>query len=503
MSKIIKITATDGTPFEFEDEIRGSGGMKDCYFSPDRSYVVLFYRELKEDYRIVKDRLLDITGRYEQQMFRQSDVWRNYFCWPYKVVEYNGKLGVIAPFYDKSYFFKHGSANNDMLNIRNKEKNGKWFASAVHFNRHLDAHEKGDWRMYFRLLIRVARAVKKLHAAGLAHSDLSFNNVLIDPISGNACLIDIDDLVVPQKIPPKVIGTAGFIAPEVMMTKHLSMEDAHRKQPSRLTDQHALAVLIYLYLLHRHPLEGGKIHDMNDPQRDEELMMGEKAVFTEHPTDGSNRPNLKNVNPKALSPTPWADISKLPYTICGPYLKELFDRTFIDSLHNPQLRPTADEWETGLIKTVDLMQPCQSPTCSMKWYVFDNSNAPKCPFCGTPYRGDLPVLNLYSKNPKGSYTYEKHRLMVYNNQYIYQWHSNRRIVPSEGLTDLQKKPVGYFVFHNAKWLLVNQNLPDLQDLDTQTPIPIGKHLELKNNQQIMLSTEEGGRMIVVQIVANP
>jgi hypothetical protein len=288
----------------------------------------------------------------------------------------------------------------------------------------------------------------------------------------------------------------------VMMTKHLSMEDPKRKQPSRLTDQHALAVLVYLYLLHRHPLEGGKVHDMNDPQRDEELMMGEKAVFTEHPTDSSNRPNLKNVNPKALSPIPWADISKLPYTICGPYLKDLFDRTFIESLHNPQLRPTADEWETALIKTVDLMQPCQNTTCSMKWYVFDNSNSPKCPFCGTPYKGDLPILNLYSKNPKGSYTYEKHRLMVYNNQYIYQWHSNRRIVPSEGLTDAQKKPVGYFVFHNAKWLLVNQNLPDLLDLDTKTPIPIGKHLELKNNQQIMLSNEEGGRMMVVQIVSN-
>ena len=34
-----------------------------------------------------------------------------------------------------------------------------------------------------------------------------------------------------------------------------------------MTDRHALAVLIYMYLLYRHPLRGGKVHDVNDPQK--------------------------------------------------------------------------------------------------------------------------------------------------------------------------------------------------------------------------------------------
>jgi serine/threonine protein kinase len=63
--------------------------------------------------------------------------------------------------------------------------------------------------------------LRRLHAAGLAHSDLSYKNVLVDPAGGNACIIDIDGLVVPGKFPPDVVGTPDFIAPEVIASQHL------------------------------------------------------------------------------------------------------------------------------------------------------------------------------------------------------------------------------------------------------------------------------------------
>ena len=78
---------------------------------------------------------------------------------------------------------------------------------------------------------------------------------------------------------------------------------------------------------------------------------------------------------------PWADVDKIPYTVCGPYLKELFEKTFIDGLHNPNRRPHAGEWDDALKKTVDLMQPCGNSECEQKWFVFDNSTNPECPFC--------------------------------------------------------------------------------------------------------------------------
>ena len=55
MAKTISITASDGTTVQFVDEVIGSGAMKDVYFSPDKKYVVGFFRN-KQDVQS-KDRL--------------------------------------------------------------------------------------------------------------------------------------------------------------------------------------------------------------------------------------------------------------------------------------------------------------------------------------------------------------------------------------------------------------------------------------------------------------
>lgn len=493
---IIRIKTTDGTPIEFVDEIISQGGMKDIYFSPDRSYVVGFFRD-KQDAN-AKERLSMIVGTYRERILQQigGEYWKDLFCFPTNLVEYNGKLGIVAPVFKKHFFFEYGSKNNDMLGIKGNEKEGKWFASASNQNRFLDARERGTWLSYFRISILISRAVRRMHAAGLAHSDLSYKNVLVDPSGGNACLIDIDGLVVPGKFPPDVVGTPDFIAPEVLKTTHLKVGDPQKNLPRIETDRHALAVLIYMYLLYRHPLRGRKVHDA-DPQKDELLSMGDKALFIEHLTDKSNRPNLKEVKPSDL---PWADVDKLPYTICGPYLKILFDRAFIDGLHDPNKRPSADDWEQALIKTVDLMQPCPNPKCEQKWYIFDNTLKPICPFCKTLYKGDLPVLNLYSSRGKGNFLPDNHRLMVYNNQYLYAWHANRNISPNEKLPQEDKKPVGYFVFHQNKWVFVNQRLPKMKDLTSNKNIAINSMVDITDGKKLLLSDEDGGRVVLVQMV---
>jgi serine/threonine protein kinase len=399
--------------------------------------------------------------------------------------------------YRKEFFFEFGSKNNDMLKIKGRDKEGLWFASAHHQHKSLDERERGNWRNYLGLGVKIARAVKRMHAAGLAHSDLSYKNVLIDPVTGGASVIDIDGLVVPQKYPPDVIGTPGFIAPEVLRTLSLPYGDKNRALPCIETDRHALAVLIYMYLLYRHPLDGGKIHDP-EATRDEELKFGERALFVEHPSDPSNRPNLNWARPSDL---PFADVGKMPAKIAGPYLHELFHKAFIDGLHAPHLRPSANDWETALVKTVDLIQPCTNPKCAQKWYVFDNSTKPACPFCGTAYTGLLPVLNLYSRRRAADpFKPENHRLMVYTDQYLYPWHVNRLIAPNERLTPDQKKPVGYFVQHQGTWWFINQTLPALKDVTNKRDIPPGSKVELTDELQLLLSPEENGRLVQVQMV---
>lgn len=503
---IIKCQTFDGRAIEYVDEVIGSGAMKDVYFSPDKSYVVCFFNkdknkfyESKAEYERQKDRLKEIVGNKHQGIFNGvgGDYWKNLFCWPDGLVEHNGLLGITAPSYHAQFFFEYGSVNDDFLGIKGKEKEGKWFASANNQNRFLDEREKGNWLNYLRVCILISRAVRRMHAAGLAHSDLSYKNVLIDPVTGKACVIDVDGLVVPDKYPPDVVGTPDFIAPEVVMTNHLDKDDPKRNLPNIMTDRHALAVLIYMYLLYRHPLRGGKVHDMNDAQNDENLSMGEKALFIEHPTDTQNRVKASQLRASTL---PWGDPDKIPFTVTGPYLKDLFLQSFVTGLHHPQQRPTANDWETALVKTVDLLQPCQNQDCKQKWYVFDNSTKPVCPFCNTPFKGQLPILNLYSSRREGSFRPDNHRLMVWTGQSIYAWHANNLIAPNERLTAEQTKRVGYFVFHQNQWWLVNENLPDLMDVATKTNIPIGGKIELTDGKQILLSRADGGRLVVVQMV---
>ncbi|WP_144281154.1 helix-hairpin-helix domain-containing protein [Chryseobacterium echinoideorum] len=483
-----------------------AGGVKDVYFAPDRKYVIGFYRQNKNkpqtplEYQQQKERITKIAKDYliNIQNGTVPNFWLDeIFRWPTDVVEKDGKLGVVVPIYQSKFFFAKGYTSND--SVKGGEKVGKWFTTPSFRNKKyplaLDKSELGDWLSYFQICINICRGVKKMHQMGLAHSDLSYNNVLVDPVTKSASIIDIDGLVVPGLFPPDVIGTADFIAPEVLATKHLPITDPSRKLPNQKTDLHALAVLIYMYLLRRHPLRGGKVWDL-DSEKDEVLAMGEKAIFVEHPTDNTNRVKPDQLKKWNLF---WGEPEKLPYTVTGPYLSALFRRAFIDGLQNPMQRPIANEWETALLKTVDLIQPCSNLNCDEKWYVFDNSSKPKCPFCGTPHKGTLPVLDLYSKVNGDVWKPENHRIMVYHNQYLFKWHTSKKMIRNESLTAEDKKPVGYFTFHQNKWVLVNQTLQGMKDLSENKEIPVNSMVELTEGKKILLSLEEGGRLIYVTL----
>ena len=497
MSDLITLTATDGTEITFHTEVKAAGGMKDVYFSPDKTFVVAFYRE--DCTEEIRQRLEAITGLYRERIFNQAggDYWKNIFCWPSKIVLYKNKIGVVVPFYSQDFYFKFGSKNGDMLGIKGREKEGKWFTSPSNRNKYLDQREIGTWLCQLRICILIARGVRRLHAAGLAHSDLSYKNILVDPTTGKACLIDLDGLVVPGKFSPDVVGTPDFIAPECVMTAHLKKDDPNRKLPSIATDEHALATLIYLYLLLRHPLRGDQIHDSQDAARDETLAMGAYALFIEHPVNPSNRINLNTIQDAEL---PWKNTQTLPYSITGPYLSTLFETAFVDGLHQPSLRPTASEWETALLKTADEIIPCSNPNCRQKWYVFDNSTAPACPFCATPYAQKLAVINFYSSYEPGKFTADNHRLAAFTNQSLYRWHSNRDTRPNEMLSQEQKMRLGYIVNHNNALHLVNERYEHLYDVAKKIAIPVGDSIILDEGTTLLFSKRHDGRLGVVQLI---
>ena len=175
MANKVTLTAHDGSTIEFYDEIKAQGGVKDVYFSTDKTYVVAFYR--KELSSSDKDRLKNIVGPYHKRIFETAEgkYWDDYLIMPDRLVDWNGKIGVVLPFYPRKFFFNGGPFDG-------KEKEGKWFASAKLRNRFVPSDQKGTWLSDLHMCLKLARAVRRLHAAGLAHSDLSYKNVLVTSV---------------------------------------------------------------------------------------------------------------------------------------------------------------------------------------------------------------------------------------------------------------------------------------------------------------------------------
>jgi hypothetical protein len=477
-----KAILKDGRTLEFEIKSDPpAGGMKKTYFSPDRAYVVQFYH----DQAVGNDpqrmsRLEAILTRFNPTVPEShggargtsevsAEYFKKLFCWPTGIV-LKPEVGIVAPTYPSNYFFASGP-------WQGKEKNGKWFSSPK-LRKHLPTAERGPWINYFRLCILMARAIRRLHQAGLAHSDLSSNNILVDPSNGLSVVIDIDSLVVPGLYPPDVAGTPGYIAPEVLGTLHLPLLDPQRNHPSARTDQYALAVLIYEYLLYRHPLRGPKVNSL-DPNEDEHLSMGSKALFVEHPTDASNRPT---------------DL-QFPCNVLGPILHDLFQRTFVTGLHAPNSRPGAIEWESGLVKTWDMLHPCSNPNCSHGWFVLYDLKNVRCPFCNTKPTLTIPILKLRTERRAGQWVPDG-QFVVWNGVRLYEWHAFSGKYPGE---EADRTPLAYCVFHQGQWLLINQNLASLTSPGGNR-VPPEQAVALTDGSQIRLSQESNGRIAEVQMV---
>ncbi len=489
MSRMGEATLADGRkiPYVITDN-PPRGGMKYTYFAPDKSYVVQFFNEPNKIDRNMAARLEAIIGRYNPTIpeskggaigndEKLASYFAGRFCWPTDLVV-APEFGIVSPAYPKSFFFDEGASQ--FLDLKGKDKKSNWFTSSN--RRFLNKNELGDFRSMIQMSLLLARSIRRLHQAGLAHSDLSNNNVLIDPKTGNCVVIDIDTLVVPGLFPPEVAGTRGYIAPEVLSTMELDRNDPRRKIPSSVTDLHALAVLIYEYLFFRHPLMGPKIYSSESAERDDYLGLGPMATFIENPDDTSNRPSALKTTIKDL----------------GPVMENLFLRAFVDGLHNPALRPSAMEWERGLVKTWDLLHKCSNPACEKKWFVLHDVNNPVCPFCGTRITDRNIVRFELSSEVRGhdgewrSYS----ELDVVNNTPLFKWHLYSNVFADE---KADKSLQAYVCCHNGEWFLINRNAEGM--LSSQgNPVPAGQAIRLTDGMVFRGSRYERGMLIKVRII---
>ena len=489
----VRATLKDGRTVDYvHKDDPPEGGMKVVYFTPDRSSALCFFKDQNtgaDPNRIA--RLESIIGRFNPTVLRtdggaapsqrSADYFRKLFCWPTAIIT-QPRLGVMTPVYQPNFFFSNGR-------FTGKDKEGKWFTSPK-LRKLIPPEDVGDWLGYLNLCTRMARAVAKMHMTGLAHSDLSNKNVLVDPKSGACSVIDIDSLVVPQKFAPDVLGTPGYIAPEVVAGISLPLGHANRILPSNWTDLHALSVLIYEYLLRRHPLRGPKVNSTASAEEDERLSMGERALFLEHPQDDSNRPR-----PKCRNAAFRYDL-KVTVDHLGPHLSKCCMKTFVDGLHDPRKRTVATAWIDALCRTQDLLIRCENRSCPEKWFVYIDGQKPVCPWCGWKLKSQIPILDFHYAPRQGQFRPENHCLVAWHQRILHEWHvfSNKRMdenADPTGLADVQ--------FYQGQWILINRGLDSMVS-PSGNPVPKEQAVALKDGDEILLSKAEKGRLVTVRMI---
>ncbi len=270
----------------------------------------------------------------------------------------------------------------------------------------LKPEERGWFIGHIAAAIKLVSAASRLATKGLCYPDFSGKNVLIDPFDGRMVLLDCDSLTVPGKLPPTVEGTSSFRAPEIV-TRAIPI-------PSVKTDRHALAVLLYYWLLRWHPLLGNKVYDADDPNRDDLLRYGAQALYIEHPADTSNR----------------ASKQILKAFMLGPDMEKLFRRAFVDGLHNPDRRPAPFQWQEALYHAYDQLVPCATPTCGWHSFVALPNSRLVCPMCQQPLKqiASLPFLYLLPHNRTNDPTdyatdvSKAHYIAGWQGKTLHQWH---------------------------------------------------------------------------------
>jgi DNA-binding helix-hairpin-helix protein with protein kinase domain len=232
-------------------------------------------------------------------------------------------------------------------------------------------------RNVLRAALELADAFHALHSKGLCYKDISLGNLFLEPGSGRILICDTDNVEVDGRDLGSVLGTPGFMAPEILMG---------RSRPGASSDLHALAVLIFRLLTRHDPFRGAMelaIRCLDEPAR--RRLYGEDPVFIFDPLDPRNRPDPEQ-HAAAL----------LTWPIYPDDVQALFLQTFGPGLRDPARRALTGQWREALAGCLDRRQIC--PACGQENFRSQDQPAPPCWNCAavlpTPLRLQLPNASV-------------------------------------------------------------------------------------------------------------
>lgn len=206
-----------------------------------------------------------------------------------------------------------------------------------------------------RTAYNLALGYKKLHDWGAVYHDISFGNLFFDPCNGDVLICDNDNVSFDKNKAGEVLGTPGFMAPEIVRRE---------ARPSRNTDQYSLSVLLFYLFMVNHPLEGkleAAIKCMDMAAR--EKLYGTDPVFIFDPNNKTNRP-VKGIH----------DNAEIYWKIYPEKLRQMFTKAFTEGLVDPKKRITELEWMTTFSNMMSGTIQC--PNCGARIF-YDEDLAAK------------------------------------------------------------------------------------------------------------------------------
>lgn len=226
-------------------------------------------------------------------------------------------------------------------------------------------HAGGQLEINLQQLLRacflLSDGFHQLHLKGLCYKDISLGNLFLEPERGAILICDNDNVDIDGQQPGSVLGTPGFMAPEVLLGK---------QRPSANSDLFSLAVLLFRLLTRHDPFRGARelaIRCLDEPAR--RRLYGEEALFIFNPNDASNRPDPAE-HAAAL----------ITWPIYPPALQALFVQTFVAGLHEPTQRSLTGQWSRAIARCLDQRQICQQ--CGQETFP-EPSSPQRCWNCGT------------------------------------------------------------------------------------------------------------------------
>lgn len=220
----------------------------------------------------------------------------------------------------------------------------------------------------------LADGFHQLHLKGLCYKDVSLGNLFLEPSSGRILICDNDNVEIDGQGGGSVLGTPGFMAPEVVLGS---------ARPSANSDLFSLAVLIFRLLTRHDPFRGEQelaIRCLDEPAR--RRLYGEAPVFIFDPDNTSNRPDPQE-HAAALATWP----------IYPQAIRSLFQQTFGVGLKRPERRILTGQWKRALAHCLDLRQGC--PQCGQETFVEQLPDR-RCWNCAAPLPAPLRLQTAHA-----------------------------------------------------------------------------------------------------------